>query len=198
VLVSMLEKQGWQDQGAKEIIDMIDTSIMRFKRTVADLADIAKVEKQVDDVNDAVDVAEVISDILLDLRMPIEQSGAIIEVELEKCVGVIFSEKNLKSIFYNLISNAIKYRHPERNPLIRVSCQHEDGFFVVSVQDNGLGLNDKDENKVFGMFQRQHSHVEGSGVGLYIVKKMIDNTGGKITVKSTIGEGTVFRVYFKL
>jgi PAS domain S-box-containing protein len=198
VLTRTLAKQGGHDQAAKEIIEMINISIQRFKRTVTDLADIAKVEKQVDEVKEAVTITDVIADILPDLYMPIKQAEAVVDVQLEGCPQVYFSEKNLKSVFYNLISNSLKYRHPERASHIVISCRQENDFLVVSVRDNGLGLNDKDEQKVFGLFQRQHSHVEGTGIGLYIVKKMLENTGGRITVESTIGEGSVFRVYFKL
>jgi signal transduction histidine kinase len=65
------------------------------------------------------------------------------------------------------------------------------------VQDNGLGMDARDPEKIFGMFKRQHAHVEGTGIGLYIVKKMIENAGGKIQVESQVGIGSTFQVYFK-
>jgi signal transduction histidine kinase len=65
------------------------------------------------------------------------------------------------------------------------------------VQDNGLGMNTSNPEKIFGMFKRQHAHVEGTGVGLFIVKKIVENAGGKIEVESQVGIGSTFRVYFK-
>jgi PAS domain S-box-containing protein len=197
LLTRRLEKKDELDESLKGIIGMIDGAILRFKETVADLSDIAKVQKQLDALPEAVDLQGVLRDILLDLQSYIEQSQAHIEQRIDSCPSIVFPKKNLKSILYNLISNAIKYRDPSRKPHIIICCQYQDQHQILSVKDNGLGLSTKDENKVFGMFKRQHTHVEGSGVGLYIVKKMIENAGGKITVESQIGEGSTFSVYFK-
>jgi signal transduction histidine kinase len=112
--------------------------------------------------------------------------------------GPVFG-KNARSIVYNLLSNAIKYRSPDRPPVVRVHCRPEGEYSELSVSDNGLGLDlsaDKRE-KLFAMFKRLHNHVEGSGVGLYMVKRMIENAGGRIEVESTLGEGSTFKVYFK-
>lgn len=65
------------------------------------------------------------------------------------------------------------------------------------MQDNGLGLKKEDHHKVFGMFKRLHTHVEGTGVGLAIVKRIVENCGGKIDFESELGEGSVFKVYLK-
>jgi signal transduction histidine kinase len=78
-----------------------------------------------------------------------------------------------------------------------VACYQEDAYLVLSVEDNGLGMDLSHKNKIFGMFQRLHDHVEGSGVGLYIVKKIIENAGGKIDVQSRVGQGSIFWVYFR-
>jgi signal transduction histidine kinase len=67
---------------------------------------------------------------------------------------------------------------------------------VLAVEDNGLGLSAKQQEKLFSMFRRFHDHVEGSGVGLYMVKRIMDNAGGKIEVDSQLGAGSTFRIYF--
>ncbi|WP_071889679.1 sensor histidine kinase [Hymenobacter sp. PAMC 26628] len=97
---------------------------------------------------------------------------------------------------YNLLSNALKYRHPDRVPLAQVRGRDEGAYHVLEVQDNGLGLDLTREPELFGMFRRYHTHVEGSGIGLYMVKRMVENTGGRIEVHSTLGEGSTFTVYF--
>jgi signal transduction histidine kinase len=68
---------------------------------------------------------------------------------------------------------------------------------VLSVEDNGLGMDMQHEEKIFALFKRLHSHVEGTGVGLYMVRKIIENAGGRIEVESQVGVGSAFRVYFK-
>nr|WP_262920727.1 HAMP domain-containing sensor histidine kinase [Hymenobacter sp. 5516J-16] len=70
-------------------------------------------------------------------------------------------------------------------------------YHVLTVTDNGLGIADTHQEQLFGMFRRFHNHVEGSGIGLYMVKKMVDNAGGKIMVSSQVGVGSSFQVYFR-
>jgi signal transduction histidine kinase len=109
----------------------------------------------------------------------------------------MYAKKNLRSILYNLITNGIKYRSPERVPEIQVQTFQENGYTVLCVQDNGLGLSPTQQSKLFNMFKRLHTHVEGSGIGLYIIKRIIENSGGKIGVESELGRGTTFKVLFK-
>ncbi|MFC7667581.1 ATP-binding protein [Hymenobacter humi] len=81
---------------------------------------------------------------------------------------------------FNLVSNAIKYRAPDRVPQVRIRAWPEASGVMLEVEDNGLGLDTANEHKLFGMFQRFHDHVEGSGIGLYMVKKMVENAGGAL------------------
>jgi signal transduction histidine kinase len=71
------------------------------------------------------------------------------------------------------------------------------GFHLLTVSDNGLGMKPGQVNQLFTMFRRFHNHVEGSGIGLYMVRKMVENASGKIEVESQPGEGTTFRIYFR-
>jgi signal transduction histidine kinase len=96
-----------------------------------------------------------------------------------------------------LLSNAIKYHAPERQSQVWVRSYETADYQVLAVQDNGLGMNLSRDNKLFTMFNRLHDHVEGSGIGLYMVKKIIENAGGKIEVQSKVGEGSVFEVFFR-
>jgi signal transduction histidine kinase len=93
-----------------------------------------------------------------------------------------------------LLSNALKYSSPDRKPEVKIVSYQEKEFTILQVSDNGLGLSKENQSKIFGMFKRVHQHVEGSGIGLYIIKKMIENVGGKIEVKSEVGKGTTFKV----
>ena len=112
------------------------------------------------------------------------------------CEVVPFSRKNLRSVLYNLLSNALKYRSPQRELVVQITCTRQTNYQVLSVQDNGMGLTSKQQEKLFGLFKRMHTHVEGSGIGLYMVKKIMENAGGKIEVESQLDVGSVFRVYF--
>ena len=100
---------------------------------------------------------------------------------------------------YNLITNALKYRAHEHPPLVKVRSEKKGRFLYLTVEDNGLGMDlERDGQKLFGMFKRIHDHVEGSGVGLHLIKKMIENSGGSIEVESKLGKGSVFTVALPL
>lgn len=179
------------------IVGMMKGAIMRFKKTIGSLTEITKLQKENNGILEPVRIADLVREVSLDLNPLIQKSGARIETNMEDCTTLSFSEKNLRSIVYNLLSNAIKYAHPQRVPHIKIRCHPEGDFLVLQVQDNGLGLSARQQEKLFSMFRRFHDHVEGSGVGLYMVKRIVDNAGGRIEVESNVKEGSNFRVYLR-
>ncbi|UOQ69353.1 sensor histidine kinase [Hymenobacter volaticus] len=103
--------------------------------------------------------------------------------------------KSLRSVLYNLLSNAFKYHHPTRQPVVHLSCHDQDGWWCLRVEDNGLGLTADQQAALFTLFRRFHDHVEGSGLGLYTVKKLVENLGGRVEVQSELGFGSTFQVF---
>jgi two-component system phosphate regulon sensor histidine kinase PhoR len=99
---------------------------------------------------------------------------------------------------YNLVNNAIKYQAPGRRPEISIKTTAADGFMVISITDNGRGIPEKDFKSIFGKYERLVDDVEGTGIGLYLVKEIITNAGGHITVESKEGTGSEFKVFLKL
>ncbi|MBD2767453.1 PAS domain-containing protein [Hymenobacter sp. BT664] len=195
-LLLELPPEAVQSEPVRPILDLMLDSVNRFKRTIEQLTDVSKLQKEHGVPTQPVDLAAVIEDVRLDLEPLIQTAGAQLEVDVAAVPTVLFSEKNLRSVVFNLLSNALKYRSPARVPHVRLRARSEREFAVLEVADNGLGLDAASEQKLFGMFQRFHDHVEGSGIGLYMVKKMIENAGGRIVVRSELGVGSVFYVYF--
>ncbi|GAA4364455.1 hypothetical protein GCM10023185_34020 [Hymenobacter saemangeumensis] len=179
------------------ILAMMQDSVLRFKRTIDDLSDVTKLQKEHDLPSTDVALADVVEDVRLDLQPLLSQTGGQLLLELQDCPSVSFSTKNLRSVVYNLLSNALKFRHAERVPLVRISCRQVDGFTVLSVQDNGLGLEQSQQAELFTMFRRLHTHVDGTGIGLYMVKRSVENAGGHVEVESVPGVGSTFSVFFK-
>ena len=179
------------------LLDLVQTSVDRFKRTIADLTEVSKLQKiQQQQPAADVDLTALVEDVRQDLRTLLHTTSGVLTLHIATGQTLAFAEKNLRSIVLNLLSNALKYRHPARPPQVRLHCYPADSYTVLEVQDNGLGLTPAQQAKLFGLFQRMHDHVEGSGVGLYMVKKIIDNAGGRIEVESQPGVGSVFRIYF--
>lgn len=103
----------------------------------------------------------------------------------------------IQSILYNLVSNAIKYRSPERKLSVSIKSYLRDNGTVLTVEDNGLGFDSKAHGEnIFKLYKRLHVHVEGKGLGLYLVKSQIDSLNGTITIQSGINQGTAFSIYF--
>jgi signal transduction histidine kinase len=175
---------------------MIHVSISKFNNTIKDLTEITKVQKDLNEDLEYVSFTEITEDIKRDIQKLIEESGVVLK-EVYEVQQIVYAKKNLRSVLYNLLTNGIKYRSPERSPQILIHTYQEEAFIVVSVEDNGLGLNAVQQSKLFTMFKRMHTHVDGSGIGLYIVKRIVENNGGKIEVESEPGKGTTFKVYFK-
>ena len=122
-----------------------------------------------------------------------------ITADFSQAQSITYSRKNLRSFLFNLLSNAIKYAHGDRIPEIRIQTQYwpADELVSITVTDNGLGIPHNQKDKIFSMFRRVHTHVEGSGVGLYLVKKILENQGDWIEVESVEGLGSSFNVFFK-
>jgi PAS domain S-box-containing protein len=199
-LLKVLEKQGSKPQPnleqVKDVYRMLYDSVNRFKATVQDLTQISYLTKENAREVVSVYLQEIFQEVQKDLFLPIQEAGVQWEIDLA-CDPIRFSGKNLKIILYNLLSNALKYRSRDRQLTLRVSCQLEGEYQVLSIQDNGLGIDQPHQGRIFGLFKRMHTHVEGTGIGLYIVKKMVEDAQGKIEVESQVGKGSIFRVYFQ-
>lgn len=175
------------------ILSLMQDSIIRFQQTIAHLTDIAQLQ-QPDTAAETVELATLIEDVRLDLAPLLLATTTQLTIDIAECQSVQFAPKTLRSIVYNLLSNAVKYRAPGRESEVILRCHRSPGRIVLEVQDNGLGLTEAQQAKLFSMFRRLHTHVEGSGVGLYMVKRLIENSGGTITVQSSPGVGSTFTV----
>ncbi|RYF88588.1 MAG: PAS domain S-box protein [Chitinophagaceae bacterium] len=183
------------DEEEKQLLHLMEGSVHKLRKTVQELTEITKVQKQIQDEDELLYFNEILADVLNDINQLVEESKAEIITRFE-VAGINYARKNLRSILYNLVSNAIRYRASDREPRIIVSTCSGNGKTVLSVQDNGLGIAKKQQHKLFTMFMRLHNHVEGSGIGLYIVKRIIENNGGRIEVESEPGVGSTFKVIF--
>ncbi len=200
-LVSALDEIIQEENASKEDIDqylkLIKESTNRFSNTIKDLTTITKLQKDKDHFFEHVSFENLMTDIHYDIQDLIDSSHAQLLTDFTQCPSMVFSRKKLKSILYNLVSNGIKYRSPDRNPVVTIHTERREKEITISIQDNGLGLSKPQQEKMFSLFKRFHDHVEGTGIGLYIVKRIVDNAGGKIEVESEPHVGSLFRIILK-
>jgi signal transduction histidine kinase len=177
------------------LLQMMEDAVSRFQRTLGQLGEVLQLHLAADAAAPPVELASVVDDLRQDLLPALQQTGGALEVDADACPVVAIPAKSLRSILYNLLSNALKYRHPDRPPHVRLTCRTQAGYWCLTVQDNGLGLTVAQQAELFALFRRFHDHVEGSGLGLYTVKKTAENLGGRVEVQSEPGVGSTFRVY---
>jgi len=140
----------------------------------------------------AIDLNELVQEALIDLNLRVEETGAIIEVGYLPAIEA--DETQMHQLFQNLIGNALKFRGEEK-PVIKIhSAECSDGSWQIFVEDNGIGFDEKYLNRIFAPFQRLHDPkvYEGTGIGLAICRKIVEQHGGSIVAKSAPGKGSTF------
>ena len=197
IFKELQESAIYQDPESDKLIQMFHKALQQIYATINDLSEVAKFQKNIYDSIEEVNLHDLTEEIKQSIQDLITSSGAQIRTDYNQIPTLQFSKGNLKSIIYNLLSNAIKYQAPERPPLVELCTTQQGNYTVLSVTDNGLGINlEKNHDKLFQMYKRFHNHVPGTGLGLYIVKRIMDNNQGYIEVESIINEGTTFKIYF--
>ena len=180
------------------LLRLMQGAVERFKLTISQLTDVSRLQQAHTEPAEPVELATLVDDLRLDLAPLLVGADTQLTIDVAACPEVSFAPRHLRSIVYNLLSNAIKYREPARPLVVHLRCRSTAEQVILDVQDNGLGLTAAQQNRLFGMFQRLHDHVEGSGIGLFMVKKIVENAGGVITVVSEAGVGSTFTVTLPL
>lgn len=183
------------DPELNKFLTIINSSVKKFRALIKDIATIAKLESNMITM-EPVDLEEILNNIEWSLNHKILDSKAVIIRKLE-VKEVVFSKKNLRSILYNIISNSLKFKRDEI-PRIQISSSLEKKNVVIRVEDNGIGISKEDTSRIFDMYGRIHTDIEGKGIGLYLAKKMVNATGGQILVESEPGKGSKFTIYLKV
>ncbi|MDO6490737.1 MAG: ATP-binding protein [Cellulophaga sp.] len=196
-LFGMLESSNVITDEVKPIFDKLKYVGKLMCDKLKALNNVIALKSSLEDKKEVVNFKEVVAKIKAIHSEKIINTRAIIKEDFAAYPKINYNAVQFESILHNLISNAIKYKHPRRKPIISVTTQLEDNKPVLIVKDNGLGFDtSNDSTKVFGLFKRMHTHVEGLGVGLYILHSIVVNNGGKVLVESEENKGTQFKIYF--
>ena len=142
---------------------------------------------------DSVDLEDVFEYAVGELAAEIDGLGAeVTRSELPTVRGI---RSQLAQLLQNLISNGLKYHHPDRNPAVHVSSTRRDGDWMVRVDDNGVGIEEAYHGRIFELFKRLHAHgeVAGTGIGLSLCRRIVHRHGGEIWVESETGVGSAFQ-----
>ncbi len=190
--ISLMTAINTSDPEIKEVLPIINGSVKKFRSLIHEIAVVAKIENNALQ-REPVDMDELLDNIDWSLTERVKSSGALIRREMQ-VKHVLFSKKNLRSILYNLIANAIKYRS-ERTPVITVRIGQEHNYTVISVEDNGMGMDKRHLDTIFDKYARLHTDGDGFGIGLFLAHKIVNASGGRISVESEPGVGSKFTIY---
>jgi signal transduction histidine kinase len=197
-LLGMLTLMQQRDAIKKEhrnLFDLAINSAMQMQKTIKALNEIIAFRKTLTIKREKIDLAEALQEVKLSIHDMIISSGAVISVDFSNCPYINYPPVHLKSIFQNLLTNAIKYKQEGKPPVIDIKTTHKDNFVVLEFSDQGMGIDMKrNKEKLYGLFQRFHANIEGVGIGLHMIHSIIVSYGGKIEVESEVNRGTTFKI----
>jgi PAS domain S-box-containing protein len=195
MILSLLETEKDPDE-VLQFVKMLRTASNNLDDTVKNLTQVVESSTKPRESLKPVKIEEMLEKAMGSLSAKINSTEAKITIETASDAEVIAIPAYVESIFHNLLSNAIKYHSPNRVPRIRIKVSATKEYRVISVEDNGRGLDlDKHGGSLFGMYNTFHGNKDARGIGLFITKNQIEAMGGSIEVESEPDKGSVFRVY---
>ncbi|MFT7082882.1 MAG: signal transduction histidine kinase [Nonlabens sp.] len=195
-LTKLIDESGVIKENCQELFDKLITSIKRMQHTIHTLNDVMAIQEDLLPIDEELPFTEVLNSVKNNIATQIIEAKVTIRADFTKAPYINYPQFHLQSILQNLISNAIKYRHPNKEALIEIETMKKDEGWYLFIKDNGLGMDlNSSKDSIFRLFKRMHTHVEGSGVGLYIVHSLVESHGGTIEVTSEINKGTTFKIY---
>ncbi len=179
------------DSDAQEFMKFITDGTSRMRQLIQDLLAFSRVQTRGQPFS-PVDVNKVLEEVKINLQVAIDETGAVLTKD--SLPTIIADQTQMIQVFQNLIQNAIKFRKKEEPPRVHVSAERKGDEWIFSVRDNGIGIDPQYFEKIFVIFQQLHSKGEypGTGIGLAIVKRIIERHGGRIWIESEPGRGSTF------
>jgi light-regulated signal transduction histidine kinase (bacteriophytochrome) len=196
MFTQLLEKEYGEklDEQAKEYMGYIIGSAERIQALIRDVLVYSRAGKN-EQTWLNVDLNQLIANVIIDLQGIIQETKA--QIIIHHLPTILVNPTEISQLFSNLITNSIKFRSQQK-PRIEIASQLKENLWLISVKDNGIGIEPEYQNKVFQAFKKLHSQEQysGNGVGLAICQKIVERHQGKIGVKSQLGQGSIF--YFTL
>ncbi|MCU0382468.1 MAG: HAMP domain-containing histidine kinase [Cyclobacteriaceae bacterium] len=186
------------DADTQEIVSHIQESSVRLDNIIRDLNKIIDIRNDIFRIRQKISLSHELEQIKLVLKNEFESDALHVKEDFSQLPFIYSVSPMIHSILYNLISNALKYRAPERILEIRISAKETDDDYTIIVEDNGLGIDlAKNRDNLFKLYKRFHHHTEGKGIGLYLVKLQAEALGGYVHVESELNKFTRFIITLK-
>ena len=190
-LLKLLPQKGMERFPA--LIQNAEKGLLKMKDIIYQLTESRWQQHRYKTVEELLSFEHIFEDVRLTLAPQILESEADIEVKAEVS-EIMYVRRKLRSIVYNLVNNAKKYKSADRKPKILIKTFSENNDIILTVADNGIGIRAENLATIFTKYQRVENLTEGNGLGLYLIKEIINRSGGQIYVESEFGKGTTFKI----
>lgn len=192
-----LYKESQTEEERAILFEKFETVIHNLSATLNELVDALKIQEDTGRKRESLLFEDVFKKVRDSMIGKIMETEAVVSYNFTKAPAIEYPRLYLESILQNLLSNSLKYRSPQRTPVIFAETLFENGILILRFKDNGLGIDLKrHSDKLFGLNKTFHRHEEAKGVGLFITKTQVEAMGGSITVESEVEKGSTFIVYF--
>lgn len=194
-LLNLIKNIEIEDLELQEILGGFNKSTQLLNETINDLVKVIVIKDNPSIQVENVRLKEVFENVFSQLNFQILKNKPILKLKFEPDFSLNTNKAYLESILLNLLTNAIKYRNTSKELKITISAIKNNEGVVIVFKDNGIGIDlDRNQDKIFGLYQRFHNYPESKGLGLYLVKSQVETMGGTITVKSQVDKGTEFTI----
>ena len=198
LLLDLYNEENPADPENQEVWENLKISTNLLDSTLQDLIEVVSIKKQKIPKVEHIDFKLLLNNIEKSLYNQLKESGIVIQKDFKALNDINYIYAHLENFFMNFMTNAVKYKHPKRKPIVKIKTYMDGKYCVIRFEDNGIGMDlSRYGDRIFGLYQRFHTHVEGKGLGLYLVREQIRANDGKIEVESEVGKGTIFRVYLR-
>ena len=195
--INQMKKISPQNQkGDHPLFKILESAIGKMQVIIGELVDSRKQQHKYKSEEELLNFEHIIEDVRLTLTGDLNEAKVALRTDINVS-QILFSRRKLRSIIYNLVSNAIKFRSSERQPEVLIRTHRKDDFIIITVKDNGIGIPSSKQEAIFSKYFRVENDIEGSGIGLYLVKEIVNNAGGSVSVSSQEGDGSEFTVKLK-
>ncbi|WP_316811044.1 PAS domain S-box protein [Pedobacter heparinus] len=186
------------ENGRQELFKMFRHAATNLQETIGHLNEVVAVNSVIHQNLVVVNLRSAIDGAIGNVEALLKAAGINCINEVEDDINISAIPAYLDSILLNFLTNSIKYHSKERKPVIRLSSALENNLIVLTIEDNGIGIDLKlNRDKIFGMYKTFHNNKDARGIGLFITRNQIEAMGGKVTVESELDQGTAFSIYFK-
>jgi len=194
-LLSLYDKENTSNLENVEIIQNFESSVRQLNETLQDLMQAVKIRDELNKKYEIVSLQEILDSVKTRLESFIDGKEVEISSDFSEISQFCYSKADLDSIFYNLISNSIRFSENSRKCIIKIKSLQNGDDIILVFSDNGKGIDlERYGGRLFGLYQRFHSENAGKGLGLYLLNTQIKSSGGKIEVASQPGSGTEFKI----